>query len=132
MPLMETEKTTAPPQVGCDAVFALGKAHLDELARLAMSAWSELLAAWTGRKRKLGKYAASHPKTLEALVADLDARGETEAADSIHSLVWELALQRQRDMRGMLSEIEMGIMFRAQDAVKANDQGLATQPEKHK
>ena len=107
------DTTTQPqgsPAPDCSAL--LRREHLSDLSKLAMGVWNELLAEWTNRPRKLGKYVASHPKTLARLVKDLDARGEGESADAIHSLVWELAMQRSRDMRDIITSVEMGIMFR--------------------
>lgn len=103
----------SPTELGAAAGSALlRREHLNDLSKLAMGVWNELLAEWTNRPRKLGKYVASHPKTLARLVKDLDARGEVEAADAIHSLVWELAMQRSRDMRDIIGSVELGIMFR--------------------
>ncbi len=111
----DTQKPSGEAVASASADSALlCREHLNDLSRLAMGVWNELLVEWTNRPRTLGKYVASHPKTLARLVKDLDERGEGEAADAIHSLVWELAMQRSRDMRDIIGAVELGIMFRDQ------------------
>ena len=84
---------------------------LKQLSRLAMSTWNDLLTEWVKRP-PMARYVAGHPKTVREVVSDLDARGETAAANTIHSLVFELALMRSRAIRDVIADIELGIMDR--------------------
>lgn len=56
---------------------------------------NRLLLDWRGRQRVLAAGEAAWPMHLRRIVAALDASGPSEAADCIHSLVFELTLARQ-------------------------------------
>ena len=60
------------------------------------TSYNELLREWEHRDRLLGQQEASHPLTLQRVMSDLDAIGQSKAGDCIQSLVLQLQLEWDR------------------------------------
>ncbi|MFL9611071.1 hypothetical protein ACKF11_13370 [Methylobacillus sp. Pita2] len=78
-----------------------------------MGLFADLVANMSGRKRLLPRDAALVPKHIEKVIERLEADGDLEAADTIHSLVWQAEKYSNRcEMPTLLALISLRLTVR--------------------